>query len=107
MRHERQIEMSGDNRRPIDRIAFRAANDMNNPRNPVLPQHGAHPCDSMARIRATPRGLSRQSGTGAAGSINTSGWVIKKTVAERTDAMRGGPDVTPVPRPRQAYARGS
>ena len=40
-------------------------------------------CASMARMRATPRGLSGQSGTGTAGSISTSGWVMKKTVAMR------------------------
>ena len=30
-------------------------------------------------MRARPRGLSRHSGTGTAGSISTSGWVMKKT----------------------------
>jgi hypothetical protein len=37
-------------------------------------------CDSIARIRARPRSDSRQSGTGIAGSMTTSGWVMKRIV---------------------------
>jgi hypothetical protein len=35
---------------------------------------------TIARIRARPRSLSGQSGTGTLGLIMTSGWVMKKTV---------------------------
>ena len=35
---------------------------------------------AIARMRARPRSLSGQSGTGMPGSIATSGWVIKNTV---------------------------
>ena len=38
---------------------------------------------TIAHIRARPRSLSGQSGTGTLGLITTSGWVIKKTTGIR------------------------
>jgi hypothetical protein len=62
----------GEDLRPISRLAFTAGKD-------VFRTSLTQEAITIARIRARPRSLSRQSATGTLGSITTSGWVMKNT----------------------------